>query len=98
MITVNQNPASVEIESLGHWRLDGKPVDPGTRLVVLPSLAADLISRGKARRPLAAQPALKPEPEATPEPAPEPEAAPEPALEPAPETPPAAAPAARGKK
>lgn len=88
MITVNQNPASVEIESLGHWRLDGKPVDPGTRLAVLPSLAADLVSRGKARWPLAVQPALEPEPEIALEPAPEP----------APETPPAAAPAARGKK
>jgi len=89
MIVQNLQPAPVEIETLGAWRLDGKPVEIGTRTTVLPSLAADLIARGKARLVVAAEPAPADPPPADPPPADSP---------PAPETPPAPAPAARGKK
>lgn len=83
MIPVNLQPAAVDIETLGPWRLDGQVVETGTVVSVLPSLAADLIARGKARRYVA--------PVA---PAVEPDSAPQPA----PETPPAPTPVARGKK
>lgn len=86
MITVNMQPATVEVESVGGWRLDGKPVAPGTRVTVLSSLAADLVARGKAR---VVEPAA---------PGPAPVEAVVPEAPPAPETPPAPAPAARGKK
>ena len=83
MIPVNLQPAAVDIETLGPWRLDGQVVETGTVVSVLPSLAADLIARGKARRYVA--------PVA---PAVERDSAPQPA----PETPPAPTPVARGKK
>ena len=91
MIPVSLQPAAVEIETLGPWRLDGQVVEPGRVVSVLPSLAADLIARGKARRftaPVAVEPdAVAPVDDA-------PAAAPPPD----PETPPAPTPFARGKK
>lgn len=87
MIPVSLQPAAVEIETLGPWRLDGQVVEPGRVVSVLPSLAADLIARGKARRcvaPVAPAPAV--------------EIDADPAPQPAPETPPAPTPVARGKK
>lgn len=87
MIPVNLQPAAVEIETLGPWRLDGQVVETGTVVSVLPSLAADLIARGKARRfvaPVAPAPAVEPDADSAPQPDPE--------------TPPAPAPVARGKK
>lgn len=80
------HPAAVEIETLGAWRLDGREIVPGTRIAVLPSLASDLVMRGKARRVPAAEIAT----EGASEPAPQPE--------PTPETPPAPAVSVRGKK
>lgn len=86
MIPVSLQPAAVEIETLGPWRLDGQVVEPGRVVSVLPSLAADLIARGKARRfiaPVDAEP-VDADPADTPPHAPE--------------TPPAPTPVARGKK
>lgn len=91
MIPVNLQPAAVEIETLGPWRLDGQVVEPGRIVSVLPSLAADLIARGKARRFTA--PAVVESEAADPV-----DADPADALPPAPETPPAPTPFARGKK
>jgi len=85
-------PAAVEIETLGAWRLDGREIEVGTRIAVLPSLASDLVMRGKARRVLAADAA----PAAPADPTLEPTA--EPPAEIAPETPPAPATPVRGKK
>lgn len=89
MIVQNLQPVPVEIETLGPWRLDGEVVDAGTVVSVLPSLAADLIARGKARPfvPAPAVEAVVPVDDA-------PAAAPPPD----PETPPAPTPFARGKK
>jgi hypothetical protein len=93
MITVNLQTSAVEIETLGAWRLDGKTIEPGARLSVLPGLASDLVMRGKARRVVAAPVAAAPV-----------AAAPEvvaPVVDaplPAPETPPAPAVPVRGKK
>ena len=89
MIVQNLQPVPVEIETLGPWRLDGRVVETGTVVSVLPSLAADLIARGKARPfvPAPAVEAVVPVDDA-------PAAAPPPA----PETPPAPTPVARGKK
>ena len=91
MIPVSLQPAAVEIETLGPWRLDGQEVEVGRVVSVLPSLAADLIARGKARRftaPVAVEPdAVAPVDDA-----------PADTLPPAPETPPAPTPFARGKK
>ena len=87
MIPVNLQPAAVEIETLGPWRLDGQVVETGTVVSVLPSLAADLIARGKARRyvaPVAPAPVVEPDADSAPQPDPE--------------TPPAPTPVARGKK
>lgn len=86
----NLTPAAVEIETLGPWRLDGKEVAPGARLAVLPSLAADLVMRGKARRVSADEQAAEASAEASAQPDPQPD--------PTPETPPAPAVPARGKK
>lgn len=91
MIPVSLQPAAVEIETLGPWRLDGQVVEPGRVVSVLPSLAADLIARGKARR-FAAPAAVEPEVVAPVD------ADPADAPPPAPETPPAPTPVARGKK
>jgi hypothetical protein len=88
MITVNLQPNAVEIETLGAWRLDGKTIEPGARLSVLPGLASDLVMRGKARRVVAAPVAAAPEVVAPVDDAPLP----------APETPPAPAVPVRGKK
>ena len=88
MITVNLQPSAVEVESLGHWRLNGEPVEPGTCVTVLPGLAADLVARGKARRVVKAAPAVEPVVEPVADDAPPPD----------PETPPAPAVPARGKK
>jgi hypothetical protein len=88
MITVNLQTSAVEIETLGAWRLDGKTIEPGARLSVLPGLASDLVMRGKARRVMAAPVAAAPEVVAPVVDAPLP----------APETPPAPAVPARGKK
>jgi hypothetical protein len=88
MITVNLQTSAVEIETLGAWRLDGKTIEPGARLSVLPGLASDLVMRGKARRVMAAPVAAAPEIVA-------------PVVDtppPAPETPPAPAVPVRGKK
>lgn len=87
MIPVNLQPAAVDIETLGPWRLDGQVVETGTVVSVLPSLAADLIARGKARRyvaPVAPAPVVEPDADS--------------ASQPDPETPPAPTPVARGKK
>ena len=87
MIPVSLQPAAVEIETLGPWRLDGQVVEPGRVVSVLPSLAADLIARGKARRyvaPVAPAPIVEPDAD--------------PAPQSDPETPPAPTPFARGKK
>ena len=79
-------PATVEIETLGAWRLDGREIVPGTQLAVLPSLASDLVMRGKARRVVASAvaPAVAP--------------APAPDIKTATETPPAPAVPVSGKK
>lgn len=89
MIVQNLQPVAVDIETLGPWRLDGRVVETGTVVSVLPSLAADLIARGKARRfvPAPAVEVVAPVDDA-------PAAAPPPD----PETPPAPTPFARGKK
>lgn len=89
MIVQNLQPVPVEIETLGPWRLDGRVVESGTVVSVLPSLAADLMARGKARLfvPAPAVEAVVPVDDA-------PAAAPPPD----PETPPAPTPFARGKK
>lgn len=87
MIPVNLQPAAVEIETLGPWRLDGQVVKTGTVVSVLPSLAADLIARGKARRFVEPAPVIEPDAAPLVDDAP-----------PAPETPPAPTPVARGKK
>ena len=87
MIVQNLQPVPVEIETLGPWRLDGQVVETGAVVSVLPSLAADLIARGKARRyvaPVAPAPIVEPDAD--------------PAPQSAPETPPAPTPVARGKK
>lgn len=86
MLVQNLQPAPVEIETTGPWRLDGKVVEIGARVTVPSAIAADLIARGKARRVV---PQVAPV--ASPEPAPA-----EPP--PAPETPPAPVVSARGKK
>ena len=96
MIPVSLQPAAVEIETLGPWRLDGQVVEPGRVVSVLPSLAADLIARGKARRfiaPAAVEPEVVAPVDAEPV-----DADPADAPPPAPETPPAPTPVARGKK
>ena len=89
MIPVSLQPAAVANETLGPGRLDGQVVAPGRAVSVLPSLAADLIARGKARPfvPAPAVEAVVPVDDA-------PAAAPPPD----PETPPAPTPFARGKK
>ena len=84
MIPMNLQAMPVEIETLGPWRLDGQVVETGTVVSVLPSLAADLITRGKARRYVAPAPVVAPDAD--------------PAPQPDPETPPAPTPVARGKK
>lgn len=75
MITVNPPETTAEIESLGGWLLDGKPVPSGQRLTVPTALAADLIARNKARRaPPDVAPvepvAIEADPETPPAPAP----------------------------
>jgi hypothetical protein len=89
MIVQNLQPVPVEIETLGPWRLDGRVVETGTVVSVLPSLAADLIARGKARPfvPAPAVEAVVPVDDVPPV-----------APPPDPETPPAPTPFARGKK
>ena len=84
MIPVNLQPAAVEIRTLVPFRPDGQAVEAGAVVSVLPSLAADLITRGKARRYVAPAPVVAPDAD--------------PAPQPAPETPPAPTPVARGKK
>ena len=106
MIVQNLQPVPVEIETLGPWRLDGRVVESGTVVSVLPSLAADLMARGKARLFVAAVvPAAVVEPESVAPvddtPPPDPETPPAPVDDtppPDPETPPAPTPFARGKK